>query len=142
MLRRSTTHSSNSDAREHISLRVKTADMVPKRRSRMVHIYSKNNEGKEYDGFQIFPERDDSNRDGTAGSAVVDEASSPYSATETQQQSYSVLQQASSQQTATSAASQWIWDENAQRYRYWDGSKWVWQKNPVRFVTINLVFFC
>jgi len=25
-------------------------------------------------------------------------------------------------------ASGWEWDENAQRYRYWDGFQWVWQE--------------
>jgi hypothetical protein len=25
-------------------------------------------------------------------------------------------------------ASDWEWDENAQRYKYWDGFKWVWQQ--------------
>ncbi|KAF2189937.1 hypothetical protein K469DRAFT_747867 [Zopfia rhizophila CBS 207.26] len=26
-----------------------------------------------------------------------------------------------------SAAPEWIWDENGQRYRYWNGVQWIWQ---------------
>jgi len=30
-------------------------------------------------------------------------------------------------QPATSAAPEWVWDENTKRYRSWNGSEWVWQ---------------
>jgi hypothetical protein len=25
-------------------------------------------------------------------------------------------------------ASDWVWDEGAQKYRYWNGFEWVWQE--------------
>lgn len=30
-------------------------------------------------------------------------------------------------QTGTTAPPQWVWDEDAQKYRYWNGNKWNWQ---------------
>lgn len=36
--------------------------------------------------------------------------------------------QSGSQIPAHQQASDWEWDENAQKYRYWDGFKWVWQE--------------
>lgn len=67
---RNTFHTSNSDPRKHLTLRVKTADMLEKNRSRIVHIYSKNDQEKEYDGFQIFEERTDKDIDGSPGDLV------------------------------------------------------------------------
>ncbi|KAF2785789.1 hypothetical protein K505DRAFT_191861, partial [Melanomma pulvis-pyrius CBS 109.77] len=61
---------SNSDSRKHVTLRVITMDMIARNRSRIVHIYSKNDEEMEYDGFSIFPERDDKKEDGTPGETV------------------------------------------------------------------------
>lgn len=45
----------------------------------------------------------------------------------TYQPSYPVSQQAPIQQTATSATPQWVWDKDAQKYKYWNGSEWIWQ---------------
>lgn len=30
-------------------------------------------------------------------------------------------------QTGTAVPPQWVWDKDAQKYRYWNGSKWIWQ---------------
>ncbi|PVH97161.1 hypothetical protein DM02DRAFT_473031, partial [Periconia macrospinosa] len=48
---------SKSDRRKHITISLQTEDMFARNTARIIHLYSKNDEEKEYDGFEIFPER-------------------------------------------------------------------------------------
>lgn len=121
-------HSSNSDARKHITLRLKTAEMISRNRSQIVHIYSKNDEETEYDGFAIFPERDDQLGDGTPGEALVNstEASSSLSTTK---QKETQVSRATQQPTASSPADS-FWDGQYYVSRLdptyvWNGVKWI-----------------
>ena len=31
-------------------------------------------------------------------------------------------------ETSANGASNWVWDENAQRNRYWNGAEWIWEQ--------------
>lgn len=70
MRQRNTLHTSNNDMRGHITLHIKTEEMIAKQTSRAVHIYSRDNENELYDGFKIFEERPDKETDGVPGEPV------------------------------------------------------------------------
>ena len=36
--------------------------------------------------------------------------------------------QSGAQMPAHEQASDWVWDQYAQKYKYWDGARWVWQE--------------
>lgn len=44
--------------------------MIKNNTRRVAHIYSKNDQGEEYDGFILFEERPDKASDGTPGDSV------------------------------------------------------------------------
>ena len=82
--------------------------MISRNRSRIVHIYSKNDEEREYDGFLIFPEREDREEDGTPGETVAD-SSEPSDSLPTTTQTYQERDLAA-QMHATSAPADSVWD--------------------------------
>ncbi|KAB8337342.1 hypothetical protein FH972_021641 [Carpinus fangiana] len=67
---KNTQHTSHTDARSHITLHIKTQAMVDAQKARAVHIYTKDDNNEEYDGFKIFDERPDKGTDGTPGETI------------------------------------------------------------------------
>jgi hypothetical protein len=67
---RNTQHTSHTDTRGHVTLYIKTEEMIGRKTTRTVHIYSKNDKNEEYDGFQIFEERPDKEPDSEPGEQV------------------------------------------------------------------------
>lgn len=63
-------HTSHTDPRHHITLHIKTAEMIAKGTVRPVHIYSKDDKGEEYESFAIFDERPEKVTDGEPGEQI------------------------------------------------------------------------
>jgi hypothetical protein len=63
-------HTSHSDSRGHVTLHIKTEEMITRKTTLTAHIYSKEDKNEEYDGFRIFEERPDKETDGTPGERV------------------------------------------------------------------------
>lgn len=59
-------------------------------------------------------------------SGLLHAAMTAESSTQPVQQATPQIQQAA-QPTATQGATDWVWDQKEQKYRYWDGSRWIFQ---------------
>jgi hypothetical protein len=63
-------NTSHSDSRDHITLHIKTEEMMARKTTLTVHIYSKEDKNEEYEELQIFEERPDKETDGEPGEPV------------------------------------------------------------------------